>query len=404
VRIFEGTDLRSALKSRLASVRQEVHAENSNKLLNMNEDEYITYLVETHRVEPLVMHWDDMSVSDREEMIPAEYFPPTFDVWQGRRYPKQVVTYHIPFSGERDLLGCTPSTRILWSMEVDMRRDAVSFDVINWRDDADEIKREANRCVSCIRQQAENVCREVEGFNASFEAEVTSIVRARKEELLKQSGLLEQLGVPLKQAASVPETFAVPSVKRKVVVKPAAPSTSFTPEPALDERMYHEILKLCYDTGVEMERHPSVYGGKDEESLRDHFIMVLSPHFESVTGETFNKSGKTDVLIRHEKANVFVAECKFWNGRKGFHKTIDQLLGYLTWRDSKAAVVFFVRTKELAPVLAQIETVAAEHSCFVKTRPRESEGWFNFDFHLKEDSSRGVKLAVLCFHFPPLGE
>ena len=59
-----------------------------------------------------------------------------------------------------------------------------------------------------------------------------------------------------------------------------------------------------------MERHPSIYAEKDEPTLRDHFIMVLSPHFDSVTGETFNRGGDTDILVRHESANVFVAECK----------------------------------------------------------------------------------------------
>ncbi len=110
-----------------------------------------------------------------------------------------------------------------------------------------------------------------------------------------------------------------------------------------------------------MERHPAIYGGKDEETLRDHFLMVLSPHFQSTTGETFNKAGKTDILIRHERQNVFVAECKFWGGMKGFHATIDQLLGYLTWRDSKAAVISFVRNKELNPVLETIGKETAKH-------------------------------------------
>lgn len=87
-----------------------------------------------------------------------------------------------------------------------------------------------------------------------------------------------------------------------------------------------------------MERHPSTYAGKDEETLRDHFLMILDTHFESVTGETFNRNGKTDILIRHEKSNVFVGECKFWRSEKSLIKTIDQLLDYLTWRDSKAAV------------------------------------------------------------------
>lgn len=98
---------------------------------------------------------------------------------------------------------------------------------------------------------------------------------------------------------------------------------------------------------------PSIYKDKGEEDLRDHIIMTLDPNFEygSVTGETFNKTGKTDIQLRHDSSVVFIAECKFWTGEKGFLRTIDQLLNYLTWRDTKTSVIMFVRQKDfiLAP-------------------------------------------------------
>lgn len=41
--------------------------------------------------------------------------------------------------------------------------------------------------------------------------------------------------------------------------------------------------------------------------------------------ETFNSSGKTDILIRVENRNIFIAECKFWRGPKSFGEAIEQL-------------------------------------------------------------------------------
>jgi hypothetical protein len=189
-------------------------------------------------------------------------------------------------------------------------------------------------------------------------------------------------------------------VKKKVLIKPQASGESFKPEPALDESLYREILRICWDAGREMERHPSVYGGKDEETLRDHLIMVLSPHFESVTGETFNKAGKADIVVRHEGANVFVAECKFWRGEKSLLSAIDQVLTYLTWRDSKAAILCFVRGDVISSVASSIPSIVAKHPCYRRTRENVAEGWYQFDFHLPNDPSRGLSLAVLCFHFP----
>ena len=112
------------------------------------------------------------------------------------------------------------------------------------------------------------------------------------------------MGVPFIKAENVPFAFSVPVVKKESIIKPSASSGKFTPEYYLDKEVYNNILKMCHDIGIEMERHPSVYADKDENTLRDHFIMILSPNFQSVTGETFNKIGKTDILIRYKKQTL----------------------------------------------------------------------------------------------------
>lgn len=401
MQIFAEGHLSEFLERRLAAMRSEIHNEPRNCLLNVNEEAYIEYVVECYRIKPLELQWDDIYVTDSEELIPAEHFPPGFHVYEGERYPKQVITYYIPFEGESDLFRYAPSHQILWSTEIIIGRNHISFDIVNWRDDPDEIKGNVEDKIRSIRSQNDNVRNEVSAFNDRLRETVRKTVQARKQKHLKQLDLLTNLGVSVKKSEHTPETFSIPSVKRKVIVKPTAPNTAFEPEPALDDSLYRAILRVCYEAGVEMERHPSVYADKDEETLRDHFIMVLSPHFDSVTGETFNRSGKTDILIRHEGANVFVAECKFWSGQSVFQKTIDQVLGYLTWRDSKAAILNLVRNNELDPVLQQIEPVTAVHPCFVARHEPEGEGWYNFRFHLPKDNTRGVSLAVLCFHLAP---
>jgi hypothetical protein len=128
---------------------------------------------------------------------------------------------------------------------------------------------------------------------------------------------------------------------------------------------------------------------------------MLEPNFEgSATGETFNKTGKTDILLRHEGSNVFIGECKFWKGEKSFLATISQLLGYLTWRDSKAAVIMFVPNKEFSSVVETAKKAAPKHSNFLKYVDEKDETWFNYEFHLDGDRNRVVKLAVMLYHIP----
>jgi hypothetical protein len=403
MKIFAERDLGAYLDARHQQLATEVTSEEPTRFLNMNQTQYMGYLVAKYQIEPLQLHWDQLSVTDREEMIPAEYFPGggfAFNVERGRRYEKQVITYHIPFEGTADLLRCRPSTRILWTTEVQMNRSSISFDVVNFSNDSEDIKREARSTIDNIKTQCNHVIQEIEKFNNHLEAKVASIISSRKAELLKRANLVASLGVPVQRTESLPPTFMVPISRKTIAVKPTASSAVFKPEPAVPDADYREILEVVSDLGINMERLPSIYSGKGEEELRDLFIMQLSPHFASVTGETFNKSGKTDILIRHEGTNVFVAECKFWHGAKAYLATIDQILSYLTWRDSKAAIICFVQNRELHPVLEQIDSITRSHSCFVKHRGTIKAGWFQFDFHMQNDPSRQVFLAVLCFHLP----
>jgi len=399
--IFAEEELSDFFENLIQNLKNEVLKEEKNHLLNYNETEYIQHLASKYTIEPIVIHTDKKTITDREELIPADRFPPGFNVFYGNSYPRQVITFYLPFSGDSRLLSLRPSHRMIWTREVKLRGNEIIFDVINFRDNPDEIKNIAEGIIGNIKQQAINVANEVERYNSSLEQKAREIVKSRKEEHLRQSNLLAKLGVALKTKKTIPETFTVPTVKVKTIItKPSTSSSPFTPEPTLDSTIYHKILKICFDTGVEMERHPSIFKEKDEETLRDHFIMVLASHFESVTGETFNKQGKTDILIRYEGKNLFVAECKYWNGQKEHTKAINQVLSYLTWRDSKAAIFYFIKNKQLDPVLQQITEFTPSHPSFVKFGGKSPDGWYNYHFHLLEDNTRGLELAVLCFHFP----
>ena len=72
-------------------------------------------------------------------------------------------------------------------------------------------------------------------------------------------------------------------------------------------------------------------------------MQLNGQYHGAATGETFNCKGKTDILIRHQDKNIFVAECKFWEGYEALIKTTNQLLSYTTWRDTKTALIIFSR-------------------------------------------------------------
>ena len=176
---------------------------------------------------------------------------------------------------------------------------------------------------------------------------------------------------------------------------------AFTPEPALDEKEYQHILKVLSDMTLVMERAPTAFKNLYEEDFRDFFIAVLNTHYEgNATGETFNKAGKTDILIRDNGRNVFIAECKIWRGAKGLSEAIDQLLSYLSWRDTKAAVIIFNRNQDFSHILSEIQRTLQNHPHKKFGPKEESKTRFRSVFGLPTDYNREVFLTVMAFDVP----
>ena len=206
----------------------------------------------------------------------------------------------------------------------------------------------------------------------------------------------------MKRHEDAPSTYAAPIYRRKLPTpRPDATTTPYKPEPALNMREYEHILGIIHNMNLVVERSPRAFSSMDEESLRHHFLVALNSHYQGdATGETFNFEGKTDILIRVDGRNVFIAECKFWRGAESLRRTIDQLLGYASWRDTKAAIILFNRNKNLSDVLAQIPGIAAAHSNFKRQMSRETETEFRFIFHQRDDKNREVIITVLVFEVP----
>jgi hypothetical protein len=172
--------------------------------------------------------------------------------------------------------------------------------------------------------------------------------------------------------------------------------------PALSHSDYEEILRIMKNMALVMERSPRAFADMEEEMLRWHFLVQLNGAYEGqATGETFNFKGKTDVLIRVDDRNVFIAECKFWKGEKAFLETIDQLVvKYLSWRDTKAAVIVFNRNANFSGVLAKIQEIVPNHPNYKRQVGRLDESTFRYVFAQPNDPNREITLTVLAFDIP----
>ncbi|MBI4040120.1 hypothetical protein HY389_02065 [Candidatus Daviesbacteria bacterium] len=396
------------LRSQNEKLKNKIHSEETDYILNVNEDEYVDHLVSEFSIDPPILDVENKFITHEEKMVPADRHPrESFFIIDNKSFPRQVIKYHIPFSGEIEVISFKPSTSLLWTIELEHEindeGEFLCFELINFTNDAEKIKRDSEQNLSNLQKQFGNLANEVNNYNTSLLEEIRRLLRERKEGLKSTNSFLDQLEVPVKKRDNVPSTFSVPApkAKKKIIPRPALRSSG-TPDPTLDIETYNAILNVIHDMGKQIERMPAVYTGKDEEGLRDHFLIILETNFEgSATGETFNKSGKTDILLRHDGNNIFVAECKFWAGEKKFIETIDQILKYLTWRDSKASIMVFVRNADFTNVTTTAREAAKRHSNFISLENEEAEGTIQrFRFHLNGDIGRELLLTVLLFHFP----
>ena len=405
-RIFSSGSISDKFASALDSIKRTVESETEDYILNVNETEYVNHLANQYSMDLPDIRFDDVYADSYEEEIPAEYFPRFFHVYEGKKYKKEIIQFIIPVEGNPDLLSNCPASSISLGGggNFHIKGNTIVAEFINFNNDPKKIKQDYDNEVKGDHRNYETLRNDIQNFNDSLASNISSFLSQRKQKLLAKNNLMSSLGVPLKKKTNTSETFSIPQprFKEKLSIKPSVLEKGFKPEPTLDDNNYRHILKLINDVGKNFERMPSVYKGKEEEDLRDHILMTLDPNFElgSASGETFNKSGKTDIQLRFDSSVIFIAECKFWSGEKGYLNTISQLLNYLTWRDTKASVVMFVRQKDFSSILEKVENKTKEHENYLGFVNKSDENWFNYRFHINGDKNRELKLAIQLYHLP----
>lgn len=403
--LFSSDDLSGIIHSHLRAVHGEVEQIEQNRLLNTAPADLISYLVDKYMIEAPVLRRADWSATEEEIQIDVRNDPNRFirDRSRPAMIPGQRIVVEVPVDGDENLLFAQAShfTSAPPRAEVRGQHIRLIFNIAHDAHDRD-IKKEAERILDEIDQHLSWQKVDLANLRQSLTTEAERAVSARRERILKNQNRVVSLGIPIKNSPDSPKTYAVPEVRRRVVpVLPPATNAAYEPEPVLDLEHYEHILKVVQNMAHVMERSPSAFSSMKEEDLRQHFLVQLNGQFEGgATGETFNVKGKTDILLRAKDRNVFIAECKFWNGPKHYRETIDQVLGYTAWRDTKTAILIFNRGTGLSTVLAGIDSETTTHKNFKRKLDWQHESGFRYVFHHATDPNREFLLTVLVFDVP----
>lgn len=198
-------------------------------------------------------------------------------------------------------------------------------------------------------------------------------------------------------------SFVVPvtKLKRPLTVAPSSAGDRVAARQwSITKKHFGDILDVIREWTHAVERHPEAAGPMGEEMLRDTLLITLNKQFGPTGGEMFSRSGRTDIAVMHESGAVFIAECKFWSGEKEFVGAIEQLLGYLIWRDTKGALVLFVREKNVTEIDRKARKVLGEHQRF-KRQDADVAGCPVFILHHEGDPLKEIEVALVLVAVPP---
>lgn len=172
----------------------------------------------------------------------------------------------------------------------------------------------------------------------------------------------------------------------------------------LNEQDFHSFLiQQIFFFGQSLEKLNHLHSSFGEEDFRDYFLPHLTQISKNhiATGETFNKIGRTDILIQDLNArNVFVAECKLWRGKSYLSSAINQLIErYVLWRDEKVALIIFNKdNKDFQNVIEIAKETVQEHELFDSFMEEKFGTIISYNFNHLEDKMKKITFELILFN------
>jgi hypothetical protein len=398
--LFTGQTLEDYFKGKIDEIINVIKSEPDDFLKSFDEENYIEQFTSEYSIGEIVLNYDEIYQDEVKgtRIQKKDYFGNRFDA------ASNLFTIHIPYTGNRWLLNMQPNLyftgRDQFKARVGNQNDVV-IEVVS--DEAP--KRIIEEAIHQIKKLHQTANEDVRHFNNNIEPIIRSEIMRQKERIKQRNSLALSLNIPIRKWDAAPKTFSVPMKRKKVsITRPVMTATSVTPDPSLSMNTYESILEMCLDMSLVMERNLLTFSKLGEETIRDLFLVVLNAQFQGeATGETFNGKGKTDILVRHENSNIFIVECKIWSGPGKLLETIDQLLGYTTWRDTKTAIFIFNRNKNFTAVLNKTEETIKSHKLFINKihiqniKLHSEETVFPYKFRHPSDAEREIYITFMVF-------
>jgi len=398
------------LKVRL---RNEISSLPDEKIIGMDIVEWTDYYFEKWKIQPISLFLENITQSLSETTI--EEFEHGYRTNQYEKpkicYEGYKITFDIPYDGNNDLLYITPSTRYTSVFRVDdiKKGNASTYDSIvisltyKKQDLVDKetpefIKSQFSSTFRYYTETIDNINKDLKQYNEALSYIIKNALEARKKKAVDFVILGEKLSIPLNISSNAPNTVPI-LLKKNILKKPEMPNTrQVTKEYAIESSVYENINNIIRLAGISMEKTAKTFIKLEEEELRDVILSNLNTHYQgTATGETFSKTGKSDIYLQFENKAAYIAECKVWHGEKNLKDALEQLFGYLTWRDVKTSVIIFNKeNKDFQKLLESIKTFFDKSELCNKVIPLNKNEW-QCEFKKSIGNTEIITVHVIVF-------
>jgi hypothetical protein len=404
--LFGELELADFLRQREEQMYQEIDQFRSDYVLKINLDEVVASLTDRFQLNQVTLHTDKIFIGDNGDAkldVSGNLQYRAFDTSKPLYIAATLVEFVVPFVGDPMLLLMRPNQFSTSFPRARISGQEIRFRCVRADHDGKAIRASFDQELKNVTQYVSWSAQQLESYNNNLPQRIRQRLDSRKEKFLKDKGMVEALGFPIKPRANAPVPYSVPVTRKKLpVVAPSVPGKPAISDPHLDMAAYESILQTIGSMARVLELSPKAFAKMDEEALRFTLLVPLNVHYEGqATGETFNYEGKTDILIKVGGRNIFIGECLVWDGPVYLEKKINQLLGYTSWRDTKTAIIIFNRNKNLTAVLKEIPSVVEKHPSFIqRIASYKNETGFRFVLRHRDDNSRELTVTVLVFDVP----
>ena len=403
MRPFRDMELQSVLANQTNRVKNKAESFSNDEIMANSLDILADNLYEEFYIPPVTIHDEDVtkrSITQTTFLRKADYI---YSHVYGRDYVDVdglEFVFWFPVEGEIDLFKCSASTFLCSGYpEITLSKGYMklsyqkTYQEMEREGAKEQVLTECEHDLDSIRTGIGFANKDVQAFNISLRALAMKYLQEKKKKVSSFFDLQTMFEIPL-----VKTEYAASHIPIKRNIRPIQHTYKKEPNYSISDEVYTDILNAIKHTASTYERTPASYKSMQEEDLRNTLLAALNANFNGdAVGEAFRNKGKTDICIEQANRAAFVAECKMWTGPKEVENALSQLDGYLTWRDCKTALIYFVRRKDFLRIVSSAEEMLKSINCIRSCRALDKNV---FDCVMISSSNPGqlVRVRVMLFN------